>query len=201
MKEEKVPVVYNGVDLSRCIPKTDYKLTVPVQLLHIGRFNDQKNHKGLLDAFALLLRKNPSCCLNLLGDGELRPEIEAYAEELGLREKVIFHGSQANVYPYLHDADIFLLPSRFEGMPMTIIEAMGTGLPVVASAVGGVPDMLQNGKSGILVPQEPQAVADAVLKLLEQEALRRTLGENARKGSAQFSAEHMAASYCDIYSA
>ena len=199
MKEEKVPVIYNGVDLSRCIPKTGYELGKKVQLLHIGRFNHQKNHKGLLDAFALILAKNPDCCLNLLGDGELRPEVEAYAEELGIRDKVMFHGSQSNVYPYLHRADLFLLPSRFEGMPMTIIEAMGTGLPVVAAAVGGVPDMLRNGESGVLVSQEPRSVADAVLSLLESESLRCRLGENARADSKQFSAEHMAQAYCSIY--
>ena len=201
MKEEKVPVIYNGVDLSRCLPKTDYALSKPVQLIHVGRFNYQKNHRGLLDAFAMILQKNPDCCLNLLGDGELRPEVEAYAAELGIREKVVFHGSQSNVYPFLHNADVFLLPSRFEGMPMTIIEAMGTGLPVVASAVGGVPDMLKNGESGLLVSQEPCEVADAVWTLLEQEQLRRKLGETAGKDSEQFSAEHMAASYCNIYNA
>ncbi len=199
MKEEKVPVVYNGVDLSRCQPKTGYDLSAPAQLIHVGRFNYQKNHSGLLDAFSLILGKHHDCCLNLLGDGELRQEVETYAQELGIRDKVIFHGSQSNVYPYLHSADIFLLPSKFEGMPMTIIEAMGTGLPVVASAVGGVPDMLRNGESGMLVSQEPQAVADAVLKLLEQDDLRRKLGENAREDSVQFSAEHMAEAYCDIY--
>ena len=199
MKEEKVPVIYNGVDLSRCLPKTGYELSKPVQLLHIGRFNYQKNHRGLLDAFSLILQKHPNCCLNLLGDGELQQEVEAYARELGIREKVIFHGSQTDVYPYLHDADIFLLPSKFEGMPMTIIEAMGTGLPVVASAVGGVPDMLRNGESGMLVSQEPRSVADAVLQLLQQEDLRKALGENARKDSNQFSAEHMAEAYCNVY--
>lgn len=201
MQEEKVPMIYNGVDLSRCLPKSGYDLSEPAQLLHIGRFNYQKNHRGLLEAFSMILEKNPNCCLNLVGDGELRQETEAYAVELGVREKVVFHGSQSDVHPYLHNADIFLLPSQFEGMPMTIIEAMGTGLPVVASAVGGVPDMLRNGESGILVSQEPRAVADAVLGLLQQEDLRKTLGENAREDSRKFSAEHMAASYCDIYSA
>lgn len=199
MQEAKVPVICNGVDLSRCIPKTGYELGEPAQLLHIGRFNYQKNHRGLLDAFALILQKKPDCCLNLLGDGELLQEVEAYAEKLGIREKVIFHGSQSDVHPYLHNADIFLLPSKFEGMPMTIIEAMGTGLPVVASAVGGVPDMLRSGESGMLVSQEPQAVADAVLQLLQREDLRKTLGENARADSRKFSAEHMAEAYCNIY--
>ena len=199
MQEEKVPMICNGVDLTRCIPKTGYDLAEPAQLLHIGRFNYQKNHRGLLEAFARILEKEPGCCLNLVGDGELRQEIEGFAEELGIREKIIFHGSQSDVHPFLHDADIFLLPSQFEGMPMTIIEAMGTGLPVVASAVGGVPDMLRNGESGILVSREPEAVAEAVLQLLQQKELRKTLGENAREDSRRFSAEYMAEAYCNIY--
>ena len=199
MEPEKVPVIYNGVDLSRCLPKTGYGLSDPVQLLHIGRFNHQKNHRGLLEAFALILAQVPNCRLHLLGDGELQQDVEAYADQLGLRENISFHGSQSDVYPYLQKADVFLLPSKFEGMPMTIIEAMGTGLPVVATAVGGVPDMLRSGESGMLVSQEPREVADAVLKLLQQEELRRTLGENARKDSARFGADYMAAAYCGIY--
>ena len=199
LPEEKIPMIYNGVDLNRCLPKTNYALPETVQLLHIGRFNHQKNHRGLLDAFRRILEKQPNCCLNLLGDGELLEETQSYAARLGIRDKVVFHGSQTDVHPYLHDADVFLLPSSFEGMPMTIIEAMGTGLPIVASAVGGVPDMLENDVSGILVPCEPEAVAQAVLRLLDDEAFRRRLGTNARQASQMFGAEHMAQCYSDLY--
>ena len=199
LPEAKIPMIYNGVDLHRCLPKTTYALSEHPQLLHIGRFNHQKNHKGLLEAFRRILETYPNCILNLLGDGELREETENYASQLGIREKVIFHGSQTDVHPYLHSADLFLLPSRFEGMPMTIIEAMGTGLPIVASAVGGVPDMLEDGRSGMLVSCEPEQVAKAVLKLLEQEDLRKTLGTNALLDCQKFSAEHMARCYVDVY--
>ena len=82
---------------------------------------------------------------------------------------------------------------------MTIIEAMGTGLPVVASAVGGVPDMMKDRESGMLVPCEPAAVADAICELLENEALRKTLGTNARLRSEQFGSEYMARCYCKAY--
>ena len=199
LKEDRVPMIYNGVDLDKCLAKTGYGLSEPAQLLHIGRFNHQKNHKGLLEAFRGILETYPNCILNLLGDGELQEETENYASQLGIREKVIFHGSQTDVHPYLHSADLFLLPSRFEGMPMTIIEAMGTGLPIVASAVGGVPDMLEDGRSGMLVSCEPEQVAKAVLKLLEQEDLRKTLGTNALLDCQKFSAEHMARCYVDVY--
>ena len=106
---------------------------------------------------------------------------------------------QSNVYPYLHDADIFTLPSIYEGNPMTIIEAMGTGLPIVASRVGGIPDMIHDGESGILVEPEPRAVCDALARMVEDGALRRRLGENAKAQSRQFSAEHMAEDYLTCY--
>ena len=199
LKEEKVPMVYNGVDLGKCTPKEDYRLSEPACLLHIGRFNDQKNHAGLLEAFSLVLKRHPNCCLKLIGDGDLREAVERQAETLSIRDKVLFLGSQSNVHPFLQEADLFLLPSKFEGMPMTIIEAMGTGLPIVATAVGGVPDMLRDQESGLLVSCEPEKIADAVCKLLDSEDLRRTLGSNACLGSKQFGADHMARCYCESY--
>ena len=199
MKEEKIPMIYNGVDLSKCCPKENYNLADPARLLHIGRFNEQKNHKGLLEAFSKVLETHPNCCLQLIGDGELQAKTEDYAKKLGIHDKVQFLGNRINVYPFLQNADIFLLPSRYEGMPMTIIEAMGTGLPIVASAVGGVPDMLEHQKNGILVETEPEAVAQAVKMLLEREYLRKTLGENALEAAKQFGAEHMAGCYLAVY--
>ena len=199
LKQEKVPMIYNGVDLGKCCPKTQYGLEKPANLLHIGRFNEQKNHKGLLEAFAQVLKTHPDCRLNLIGDGELLEEVKGYVQTLGIQEKVEFLGNQSNIYPFLQQSDIFLLPSKFEGMPMTIIEAMGTGLPIVASAVGGVPDMLEDGVSGILVSCDPEQTAQAVLALLDKEDLREKLGTNALAESKKFSAEQMARCYCDVY--
>ena len=196
---ERIPVIFNGVDFSRCVPKENYSLGDTVTLVHIGRFDDQKNHAGLLQAFSGLLRIYPNCRLNLLGDGQLRKPMEDYARELGIDYAVRFLGNQADVHPYLHDADIFLLPSKFEGMPMTIIEAMGTGLPIVASRVGGVPDMLRDGESGLLVSCDPEDVCAACAKLIGSEALRETLGQNALADSVRFSADFMARQYCTEY--
>ena len=198
MEKAKIPVIYNGVDLSRCIPKEDYAAD-GITLVHVGRFNEQKNHEGLLQAFRMIHAQHPNCQLNLLGDGELREMIKNLSDELGICENVHFLGSRSNVYPYLHEADIFLLPSKYEGMPMTIIEAMGTGLPIVATAVGGVPDMITDQVSGLLTECEPEAVSRAVLKLIEDEGLREKLGRNAKQESKRFSAEFMAEEYCKIY--
>ncbi len=196
---KKIPVICNGVDLSRCIPKETYEVGETVTFLHIGRFNEQKNHVGLLEAFQKIYQSHPQCHLKLLGDGELREDMEIYAKELGIADAVQFLGSQNNVYPYLQDADIFLLPSHYEGMPMTIIEAMGTGLPIVATRVGGVPDMIAHGESGLLTEVNMDAVAEACFDLLADEALREKLGRNAKAASRRFSAEFMAEEYAKIY--
>ena len=200
LKADRVPMICNGVDLGKCCPKEHYRLSQPAVLLHIGRFNQQKNHKGLLEAFAEIIKVHPDCCLKLIGDGSLEEETKAYAQTLGVGDKTLFLGNQTDIYSFLQEADIFLLPSRFEGMPMTIIEAMGTGLPIVASAVGGVPDMLEDRVSGILVPCDPESVTQAVLQLLQQEDLRKTLGSNALRSSERFGAEHMAKCYFEVYS-
>ena len=196
---DSIPVVYNGIDLSRCLPVESYEAHSPMVLVHIGRFNEQKNHAALLRSYRSILRRHPDTRLDLLGDGELFADMQRYARELGIDDHVRFLGSQSNVHPYLHGADLFLLPSDYEGMPMTIIEAMGTGLPVVATAVGGVPDMIEQEKSGLLVPREEDAVCEACCRLLEDASLRSRLGRAARQESRRFSAEYMAEQYCRLY--
>ena len=199
LPQDKVPMVYNGIDLSRCEEKQDYSLGQTITLTHIGRFNEQKNHAGLLRAFQKIHARYPQSRLNLLGDGELMEPVKALAQELGLSDSVHFLGSQSNVYPYLRETDLFLLPSLYEGMPMTLIEAMGTGLPIAASAVGGVPDMLKDEESALLTTSDPDSVADAALRLLADQSLREMLGQNAKRESKRFSADYMAREYARVY--
>ena len=199
LQPRDVPMIYNGIDLTRCVPKESYALGETATLIHVGRFNAQKNHRRLLEAFQILRQRISNVELHLLGDGELLEEIRDLAEELGISEKVRFLGSQSNIYPYLHEGDLFLLPSDYEGMPMTIIEAMGTGLPIVATAVGGVPDMLTHGESGLLTACDPEAVASACEQLLGSEELRRKLGQQAKRDSQRFTAEAMAEHYLEVY--
>ena len=199
LEAQRIPTVFNGVPLDRCIPREAYALGEKAILVHVGRFNEQKNHGGLLEAFRLLLKQRPNTELWLLGDGELRDQMESYARSLGIRDQVRFLGSQENVYPYLHDADVFVLPSRYEGMPMTVIEAMGTGLPIVASNVGGIPDMVKDGESGLLTTTAPEEIARCCTALLSDEKLRQSLGRRARTESVRFTAEEMARSYCRVY--
>lgn len=199
LPEGAVPVVMNGIDLSLCVPKKDYAMADPWSFVHVGRLDTPKNQERLLRAFRKVLDAHPRARLTLVGDGDLRTRLEALTAELDLGDAVIFAGMQENVRPFLAEADIFVLPSDYEGIPMTIIEAMGTGLPIVATAVGGVPDMLEDQQSGLLVPCDTQAVADACARLAEDQTLREKLGRAALADSVRFSAQTMAKAYLDIY--
>ena len=198
LSKDKIPVVFNGIDLSRCIPKTEYSVNGKFKILHIGRFSEQKNHIGLVKAFKLFLDKHADSELWLIGEGEKKAEIEQYVAENDLGASVKFLGLQSNVYGYLHDADIFTLPSNYEGIPMTLIEAMGTGLPIVATAVGGVPDMLDE-ESALLVNVNDSAIAVAYEKYYLNEELRICHGISAAGLSKRFSSREMASRYCEFY--
>ena len=198
LENEKIPVVYNGVNLSKCIQKEGYSITDNFKIVHVGRFAEPKNHEGLLEAFKLFHTKHPDSELWLIGDGEKREEIERYIGQNGLSESVKLLGLQSNVYPYLHEADIFTLPSKYEGIPMTLIEAMGTGLPIVATAVGGVPDMLDK-ESAILTDVDVDQIAAGFEAYYEDADLRRRHGEKAREQSVKFSSVDMAKKYSEIY--
>ena len=199
IEREKIPVVYNGIDLSACRAKENYGTDGTFRILHIGRFSAQKNHEGLLRAFAAFTAEHPNAELRLVGDGALMEQTRALAEELGIGKAVHFLGKMDDVHGELHDADLFALPSNYEGMPMTIIEAMGSALPIVATAVGGVPDMLENGREAWLVANDTREIAEALADAAEHEEKRRAFGQAARERAVCFSAQEMALRYEEIY--
>lgn len=197
---DAVPMIFNGIDLSRCIPKENYARKGNFKILHVGRFSEEKNHIGLISAFQIFHANHPESELRLIGDGKLRPAAEAHARNLGLEQDVKFLGLQSHVYDFMHEADVFALTSNYEGIPMTLIEAMGTGLPVVATRVGGIPDMLDDD-SALLVPVDVQAIEEALERYYDDELLRQKHGLTALKHAARFSAQVMAENYLKIYSA
>ena len=199
IKKDKIPVVFNGIDLSRCIPKDDYTVKGNFKILHIGRFSEQKNHSGLIRAFHLFHDNHPDSELWLIGDGEKRVEIEQYVKENNLVSSVKFYGLQNEVYGFLHDADIFVLPSNYEGIPMTLIEAMGTGLPIVATAVGGVPDMLNDKETAMVIDKAIDCIFKAIENYYKSKNLRMLYGKNAYQKSKDFSSFAMAAKYMELY--
>jgi glycosyltransferase involved in cell wall biosynthesis len=146
----------------------------------VGRLAPVKNHALFLQAARRVLDALPEARFALVGDGELRADLEAQVDALGLREAVFFTGWQKAVAPVVADSDVLVISSVNEGTPFTVIEAMAAGCPVVSTAVGGVPDFLNHGELGALVPSgDADALAAAIVRTLRQppdaDALRATI--------------------------
>ncbi len=199
LNEQRTPVIYNGSDLSKCIVKTDYAPSEPFTYLHIGRFSPVKNHRLMIEAAQRLKSEGYRFRINFVGGAGNEEQIKQEVVARELDNEIVFSGLQSNVYPFLSHSDCFILPSAFEGMPISLIEAMGTGLPIIASTVGGIPDMLQNEQSALLINPTVDDLTDAMKKLYEDESLRKKIGRKALEKSTRFSSEQMFGEYDKIY--
>lgn len=199
LSKAKIPMIFNGLDLRKCTPKINYKAN-NITILHVGRFSEQKNHEYIIENFKIVNDKLPNTTLQLIGFGELEDEMKYKVKSLNLDCSVEFLGLKTNVYPYFNSADIFILPSLWEGMPITLIEAMATGLPIIATEVGGIPDMIENEKSGIIIQGNDNDLSRALIRLIEDETIREKFGQAAKKTSEKYSDLQMAKEYSRLYS-
>lgn len=150
-------------------------------IVSVGRFAPEKGHRYLIEALSLLHRKDVRWRCTFLGEGELELELRTLTAEHNLSDKVMFPGFCEDVFSVLLKADVFVLPSLHEGSPNALIEAMGVGMPCIASDVGGIKDLIENERNGIRVPpQDSVALADALLQILSEPKFASELGRNAR---------------------
>ena len=182
----KLRVARHGVDTRRWIACVPARIASPgpPRLLSIGRLTGQKGFDILLHAVALLRQRAVQFELTIVGEGPQRAELESLTQELDLQESVRLAGScsEGACLGLMHSATVFVLASRTEGTPVVCMEAMATGVPVVATAVGGIPEIIEHGVNGILIPPEsPTDVADAIEKLLADPDLRKRLAREARR--------------------
>jgi glycosyltransferase involved in cell wall biosynthesis len=186
---DRVVVVPNGRDLSVYRPGEGRDSVRRALALDpaapvvgvVGRLETQKGHTYLLEAWPQVRREFPGARLLVVGDGALRAELEARALGADLRGSVTFTGFRADVPRVLAALDVLVLPSLYEGMPLTAIEASAMGLPVVATAVDGTPEVVRDGETGRLVPPaRPTALADALRALLADPARARAMGRAGR---------------------
>jgi glycosyltransferase involved in cell wall biosynthesis len=168
-------------------------------ILCIALLNEWKGIDVLLKASKSLLAADDALRLVLIGDGPLRRELEALASSLGIRNQTDFLGGKgaADVASLLRGCEVFALPSRAESFGVVITEAMACKKPVVATKVGGIPEIIENGKTGILVePDDPEAMAEALRSVLADNDLKRTLGENGySRVLERFCFDHTGAAY------
>lgn len=200
---EGVIVVPNGVDTERFSPgpNTGTAPSGSVRLISVGRLVDAKDYPTLFAAAATLRAEGREFSLSIVGDGDLRANVEANVARSGLNDTVRLLGNRTDVGSLLQSSDAFVLSSRREGLPVSVLEALATGLPVVATKVGAIPDVVNDGENGLLVPPgDPQALAAAIRRLLDDAPLRRLIGETARRLVVeQYSLDRMVDRYAEIY--
>ncbi|MGN1100168.1 MAG: glycosyltransferase, partial [Christensenellales bacterium] len=199
LQDNDVRMVYNGIDLSKCLVKNYYSVGQTLKILHIGRFTEAKNHMLMIDTVKKLVNEGIDVRLSFVGDGTLINDCKEKVKEYELNDRISFLGLSDNVFPIMRDADVFILPSIWEGMPMTLIEAMGTGLPIVAADVGGIPDMLKKGEEALLINPCIDELSESIKRLAISEELRSKLGKNALLRSVEFSSDIMAKKYICLY--
>jgi glycosyltransferase involved in cell wall biosynthesis len=179
---EKIIRISNGIDAKQFETLETKKSSAAVEILFIGRFVPEKSLQTLLKAYQKALQDCSKLHLTLVGDGTERKELENLASTLGIAEKTTFAGKQSDVRPYLAAADIFVLPSKSEGMSNALLEGMAAGLPCLATPVGAGPRVLGAGKYGVLLPVgDTDAWAQALVELGRNPQQRAELGKAAQK--------------------
>ena len=200
-KRHQLSVIYNGVHDYSCHSTTLKKSAPgPARLICVARFEAQKDHRTLLIALSELAHLAWS--LTLVGNGPLLHSCIQLTQDLGINNRVYFAGRSYNPSELLRESDIMLLPSNWEGFPLTILEAMSHSLPVIATDVGGVSESVIENFNGLLVPpQDYRSWKSKLSLLILDDALRLRLGSNGRRlYSSCFTFQEMAKSTLDLYS-
>lgn len=209
------PIVNNGISidnklLGTKIRKLDEKCNIPKReynIITIGRLWAQKNHKLLIDAFDNLCKQISECNLLIVGedptDGNYRKKLENIIENLpeNTRSKIFLLGTRKDIPELLLASDVFVLSSDWEGVPLTLLEAMGYGIPTVCTSVGGIPDVIEHGVDGLLVAKgDVDGLANTIADVLIDKSLATTLASNAKtKFYKSYSIETTASKYLDLY--
>ena len=210
-RREKIRKIYSGIELDHFEPVPDgekkalkeawgIREEAPVVGI-VSKLWEGKGHTILIHAFEGLKREIPEAVLVIAGEGYLRDKLSDLVDRLGLKGSVLFTGFQMDVRRIIATFDVAVLPSFFEGMGRVLLEAMTMGKPVVASSVGGIPDLVHHGKTGFLVtPGSVSELKSGLLTLIRNKALAKEMGEEGRKCiSEEFSAGRMAQSIEKLY--
>lgn len=208
-REYKFSVIHSGVDLRKFLNATQNSAEVKAKLGiakesfvigTVGRLTHIKGHRYLIEAATKIVSARKNMVFVILGDGELWTSLRMMALNQGINEKVLFLGWRSDVAEIISTFDVFVLPSLNEGMGRVLVEAMAIGKPIVASDVGGIPDLIIHGKNGFLVPPaDSEALAMAIMELYRNPTLRINMGQQGKAMSVSFSVESMIQKIDQLY--
>jgi len=208
--EGKFTVIHSGVDLSKFSDATadafemKKKLGIPEEAFvvgTVGRLTPVKGHKYLLEAAAKVVQEKTNTFFVFLGDGELLNELTEMVSTLGINDHVKFLGWRPDVADVMSTFDVFVLPSLNEGMGKVLIEAMAMGKPIIASDVGGIPDLVRSGENGLLVPPaDSDALFNAIQSLYQNSLKGEKMGSKGRKMASEFNYINMINKIDELYS-
>jgi len=210
IKPERVKTIPNAIPLERFSDsralgpaiRQEFGISANTPLLGIvARLNEQKDHANFLYAAVKIIEKAPHTRFMVVGDGPLRPSLTDLAASLGLSDAVIFTGVRKDIPAIYGALDVLVFSSRWEGLPVALLEGMAVGLPVISTEVGGVPGMLEHERTGLLVPpSNSDALAQACLKLIADQSLRQQMGIAAvEKVRAHYSMDAMVDAIAKLY--
>jgi glycosyltransferase involved in cell wall biosynthesis len=200
--DSRLQIIRNGIDLERFPARSDSGGRPIRRAVHVARLDDSiKDQTSLLRAIRIVADSEPGFALDIVGDGPSRHDLETLCDELDLRCHVRFLGYRHDVRDLLNVADLFILSSVTEGLSISILEAMASGLPVVATNVGGNPEIVLDQKTGILVPiRNPPSLARGILRLMAHPARAEEMGRAGRRRvEEEFDLRHAAAQYEELY--
>lgn len=198
---ERLRMIPNGVDIGKNGVETHPKDNNDLVVGTVGRLVEAKGFQNLLRAGPVIFREFPFVKFLIVGEGPFRSSLEKLSESLGIQSHVTFTGEQSEMARMYSSMDIFVLPSLNEGMPMTILEAMAAGKPVIASSVGGIPLLVRSGETGLLVePGRVDSLQDALARLIKDPGLRTTLSDGGKALVRRtYSIQSMAHKYAELY--
>ncbi len=205
ISEAKITQIYNGVDLEKFKPRDSVHDNSGILFGTVGRLNGEKDQLTLVNAFIQLLAHRPEkrghLKLIIIGEGPLEERLKAVVSQYNVEDAVIFTGAKNDVTKFLQEMDVFILPSLGEGISNTILEAMASGLPVIATKVGGNPELVEHDKTGFLVPaNNPEEMATAMNCYIEHCDLMEKHGSSGRQRvETLFSMENMVERYVRVY--
>lgn len=197
----KIVRVYNGaVPLNR-VAANQWPAKTGFTLVYVGRLAPVKNHALLLNAFHTALSSMPELRLWIVGDGSERERLESLTAELGISRQVTFWGQQLDVAPFLSAADAFVMSSKSEGLPMSLLQAFSLGVPAVVTDVGGMAEVVRLARAGITVPaNDPAVMAAGMLRMAANDAERTQFSTNAEEAfHSRFTLQKMADAYMELY--